>query len=63
MCYNIEKLRNTTKVEEDKDMRIEVLARKENETTTIYRKFDNELDAMMFDWEMRMQGYTTRIIK
>ena len=44
-------------------MRIEVLARKENETTTIYIEFDNEIDAMMFDWEMRMQGYTTRIIK
>ena len=43
-------------------MRIEVLARKENETTTIYRVFNNTMDVMFFDWEMRMQGYKTRVI-
>lgn len=44
-------------------MRIEVLARKENETVTVYRKFNNEMDALFYDWEMRMKGYNTRIIK
>ena len=45
-----------------KDMRIEVLARKENETVTVYRKFDNEVSATIFEWEMRMNGYKTRVI-
>lgn len=44
-------------------MRIDILARKENETTTIYKVFNNELDAMLFDWEMRMQGYKTKVVK
>ena len=41
-------------------MRIEVLARKDNETVTVYRKFYNELSATIFEWEMRMQGYKTK---
>lgn len=40
-------------------MRIDILARKENETT-IYKVFDNVMDAMFFEWEMRMQGYKTK---
>ena len=44
-------------------MRIDVLARKDNETTTIHRVFINELSAMFFDWEMRMNGYKTKVIK
>lgn len=43
-------------------MRIDVLARKENETTTIYKVFDNVMDAVFFEWEMRMQGYKTRVV-
>ena len=43
-------------------MRIDVLARKENETTTIYKVFDNVMDAMFFEWEMRMKGYKTRVV-
>lgn len=43
-------------------MRIEVLARKENETTTIYKVFNNVMDAMFFEWEMRMGGYKTRVV-
>lgn len=44
-------------------MRIEVLARKENETVTVYRKFDNEVSATIFEWEMRMLGYKTKAVK
>ena len=44
-------------------MRIEVLARKENETVTVYKVFNNELDAVFYDWEMRMQGYKTKVVK
>ena len=47
---------------EVKDMRIEVLARKENETATVYRKFYNEVSATIFEWEMRMKGYKTRVV-
>lgn len=43
-------------------MRVDILARKENETTTILRVFHNELDALFFDWEMRMKGYKTRVV-
>ena len=43
-------------------MRIEVLARKENETVTVYRKFDNEVSATIFEWKMRMKGYKTRVV-
>ena len=43
-------------------MRIDVLARKENETTTIYKVFDNVIDAMIFEWEIRMKGYITRVV-
>ena len=43
--------------------RIDILARKENETTTIYRVFTNEVDAMLFDWEMRMKGYKTKVVR
>ena len=43
-------------------MRVDILARKDNETTTIHRVFTNELDAMFFEWEMRMHGYKTRMI-
>ena len=43
-------------------MRIEVLARKENETFTVYRKFYNEVSATIFEWEMRMKGYKTRMV-
>lgn len=43
-------------------MRIEVLARKENETVTVYRNFDNEVSATIFEWEMRMQGYKTKVV-
>lgn len=42
--------------------RIDILARKENETTTIHRVFTNELDAILFDWEMRMKGYKTKVV-
>ena len=45
-----------------KGMIIEVLARKEKDTVTVYRKFDNEVYATIFEWEMRMQGYKTRVI-
>ena len=43
-------------------MRIDVLARKENETTTIYKVFNNVMDAMFFEWEMRMKNYKTRVV-
>ena len=43
-------------------MRIDVLARKENETVTIYKVFYNVIDAMIFEWEIRMQGYITRVV-
>ena len=43
-------------------MTIEILARKENETFTVYRKFDNELSATIFEWEMRMKGYKTKVV-
>ena len=43
-------------------MRIEVLARKENETVTVYRKFYNEVSATIFEWEMRMKGYKTMVV-
>ena len=43
-------------------MRIDVLARKDNETITIHRVFNNELDAMFFEWEMRMRGYKTKVV-
>ena len=43
-------------------MRIDVLARKENETTTIYKVFNNVMDGMFFEWEMRMKGYKTRVV-
>lgn len=41
-------------------MRIEIIARKENET--VYRKFDNEVFATIFEWEMRMKGYKTKVV-
>ena len=44
-------------------MRVDVLARKDNETTTIHRVFTNELDSMFFEWEMRMQGYKTKEVR
>ena len=43
-------------------MRIDVLARKENETTTIYKVFYNVMDAMFFEWEMRMKSYKTKVV-
>ena len=47
---------------EVRKMRIDVLARKENETVTIYKVFYNVIDAMIFEWEIRMQGYITRVV-
>ena len=44
-------------------MRFDILARKKNETTTIHKVFNNEMDAMFFEWEMRMRGYKTRVVK
>lgn len=43
-------------------MRADIIAWKENETTAILRVFHNELDALFFDWEMRMKGYKTRVV-
>lgn len=43
--------------------RYDVLARKENETTTIHRVFYNEIDFMLYEWEMRMKGFTVKTVK
>ena len=43
-------------------MIVNILAWKENETTTILRVFHNELDALFFDCEMRMKGYITSVV-
>ena len=39
--------------------KIIVIVNKENEVA--HKIFDNILDAVIYDWELRMQGYKSRI--
>lgn len=43
------------------DMRIEVVANKGNEV--VYKKFDNEMNALIFEWELKMSGYNTKVVR
>lgn len=40
--------------------RFEILARKENETNTIYIKTYSEVEYAIKAWELRKQGYTVK---
>ena len=42
--------------------RYEFIARKENETTTIYNKTYNQIEHHIRVWELRKQGYTVKEI-
>lgn len=42
-------------------MRIEIVANKEKDT--VYIKTYNEIEAQIKEWELRMNGYTTKVIK
>lgn len=43
------------------DMRIEIVANKG--TDTIYFKTLNEVEALIKEWELRMSGYTTKVVR
>lgn len=42
--------------------RFEIVANKGNDT--VYKNCkDNEVEAILIDWELRMKGYNTKIVK
>ena len=43
-------------------MRYEIIARKENETTSKYIKTYNPVEMKIIEWELRMNGYKTRVV-
>ena len=44
-------------------MRFDIIAYNAKTGHTVYKVFYNELDAVLYDWEMRMIGYTTKVCK